>query len=279
MQLVHRVLVPSSSHDGGTDSHDGGTDRIILAYEALEECASGFGQPSTDKDPVVGQQVAWRLARRAGIKFLDEAVAPMLTSLTESAISGVLHRAIAAATSTVDTDGCGDSILHTQSARVHVDEGVRVDVGTIRKSIKAEPFLFGQACVGVSGADEIIFRVSASEHYTLEPMASTAASMPPAELPHSDEVVEQDECEDVDSDEEELELLSSVENLSAANLSADKSYGTMLDGDKVILMDRINAMGEEDFNSVRTTFAPSCRLPVYTHGNADSYSVLSLSTV
>lgn len=271
MQNIHAVLSPC--RELACSSYDGATDRIILAYEALEECASGFGKPSTDKDPVVGQQVAWRLARRAGIKFLDEAVAPMLTSLTESAINGVLHRAIAAATSTVDTDGCGDSILHTQSGRVQVDEGVRVDVGTIRKSIKAEPFLFGQACVGESGADDILFRVSASGHCTLEPMASKAASMTPAEIPHSDEVVEYEvvECEDVDDDD--------VENLCAANLSADKSYSKMSDGDKVILMGRINAMGEGDFNSVRTCFAPSCRLLVHTHGNADSYSVLSLSTV
>lgn len=269
MQNIYAGLL-TSRHRTPQFSFDGATDRIILAYEALEECASGFGKPSTDKDPVVGQQVAWRLARRAGIKFLDEAVAPMLTSLTESAISGVLHRAIAAATSTVDTDGCDDSILHTQSGRVQVDKEVRVGVGTIRKSIKAEPFLFGQACVGVSGADEILFRVSASGHCTLEPKA---ASMAPAEILHSDEVFEQHECEDMDDDEARDMELFFHENLSAANaLSADKWYDTMSYGDKLTLMDRINAMGEEDFNSVRTCFAPSCRLLVHTHGNADSYS-------
>jgi histone H2A len=227
-------------------SNDGDTNRIILAYEALEECASDFGSPSTDKDPVIGQQAAWRVARLAGIKFLDEAVAPMLNSLAESAISGVLHCAVAAATSTVDTDdGSGDSVLETT--------GRHVDVGQIRKSIKAEPFLFGQVCVGVSGTDDIVFRVSGSlEEPVTSDVAVCKGGSQSSKINDSDS--DSETLGSVDSDEEyerAQDLLSSVENLSAANLRGKRSYASMSDGDKAILLDRINAMGEKDLASVQ----------------------------
>eukprot|EP01043_Picozoa_sp_COSAG02_P065071 COSAG02_NODE_9706_length_2136_cov_16.219440_1_plen_58_part_10 len=50
------------------DSTDGETGRKVLACEALEECAIDPTTPSsTDEVSVIGHQVAWRLARRAGI--------------------------------------------------------------------------------------------------------------------------------------------------------------------------------------------------------------------
>eukprot|EP01047_Picozoa_sp_COSAG01_P050462 COSAG01_NODE_5107_length_4477_cov_1.720649_1_plen_653_part_00 len=274
--------------DGGTYSipgRDGATDRMILAYEALEECASGFGSPIAGTDPVIGQQVAWRLARCAGVKFLDEAVAPMLSSLADSVTSGVLRCAIATAASSMDTDGYSGSATLEATGRQ-----IRVDVLHIRRSIKAEPFLLGQECVGVGAADETVFRVSEAGHSAVAPAATRAASAPPAaseSAPDSapracsgtegtsqsvtlesllsplavpsdcnddDRVSSEEEEEaedgDLDSEEEiekELDLLTSVERLSAANL---RSITRMSERDKEILLNRIKDLSDEDFQSV-----------------------------
>jgi histone H3/H4 len=301
MQNIHGYLLPPGQgmyFGGGTydrevgganhllNSNDGATDRTILAYEALEECASGFGSPIADTDPVIGQQVAWRLARCAGVKFLDEAVAPMLSSLADSVTSGVLRCAIATAASSMDTDGYSGSATLEATGRQ-----IRVDVLHIRRSIKAEPFLLGQECVGVGAADETVFRVSEAGHSAVAFAAPRAASAPPAaseSAPDSalracsgtegtsesvtlesllsplavpsdcnddDRVSSEEEEEaedgDLDSEEEiekELDLLTSVERLSAANL---RSVTRMSERDKEILLNRIKDLSDEDFQSVK----------------------------
>eukprot|EP01044_Picomonas_judraskeda_P011739 COSAG03_NODE_1626_length_3751_cov_2.605148_2_plen_162_part_00 len=121
-------------------SNDGDTDRIVLACEALEECAPDCGAQSTGAVSVVGHRVAWRLARRAGVKLMQvQAVAPLLSSLAESAISSVLQRAVSAAC-TVDPE---------HRAAVSDCGGIRVCGESMRRAIKTDPLLFGCSCVGV----------------------------------------------------------------------------------------------------------------------------------
>ncbi len=213
-QNIHTALMRSGRSGSEGDSNDGASDRAVLACEALEECAlDSEVLGSAAEASIIGHQVAWRLARRAGVKFMQvNKIAPLLTKLAENAINGVLQRAISASTT------CAANTEESAESLPTIPGSVYVCVDSIRRAVQTDPFLFGQSCVGIDkAAGSTVFHVSGPGQF--QQVRTTPTGVAWATTMDSEDDNGDESSSSEDEEERALQLLASIDNLSAANVS------------------------------------------------------------